>query len=114
MTRDVYAGDEDLRSAAPSHSDSTILFIVIADPDSNSLARISAIIAMTNLPPSGGSIVTDSSGQLITTIEVRGCSSSTAELLKRKLEQLTCVIEAEFIPVAKQLPQLTTPIVDIS
>ena len=114
MTRDVYAGDEDLRSAAPSHGDSRILFIVTADPESDSLARISAIIAMTNLPPSSGSIATDSAGRLITTIEVRGCSSTTAELLRRKLQQLTCVIGAEFVPVAKQLSQPTTPSVDIS
>jgi len=100
MTRDVYAGDEDMRSALPIPGASSVLFIVTADPDSSCLARISAIIAMNNSPPHSGSLITDSCGQLIVTLEIRQCSSTTAEFLRRKLEQLTCVITAELVSVA--------------
>jgi len=99
MTRDVYAGDEDMGSAPPSPCAPSILFIVTADPDFDCLARISAIIAMTNSPPHSGSLITHSSGQLIVTLEIRQCSSTTAEFLRRKLEQLTCVITAELVSV---------------
>jgi hypothetical protein len=100
MTRDVYAGDEDLRGQRPPRHGSAVLFIVHADADPDSLSRISGIIAMSNLPPHSASVVSGPVGQLDISIEVRGCGEATAEFLRRKLEQLTCVASATTVPVS--------------
>ena len=93
---DVYAGDDDLRATGPDGPvTADVLFVLEADPDPDALARITAILALTNQPPAGASLMTTDSGNLLVSIEVRAVRLDASELIRRKLAQLTCVSSAK-------------------
>ena len=93
--RDVYAGDDDQTRAQPDALHPDVLFIVEADPDPDALVRISGIVSLTNRALLSGHMITDPAGRLSITLEVSGVPVATQELIRRKLQQLTCVTAAD-------------------
>jgi hypothetical protein len=96
MTADVYAGDDSLLSDVGTRV-STEQFVVkvIADADADVLLRIAAQLNSMNNAPRRFNFerLTDDTAKV--EIVVAGCSERTIELVCRKLEQLTSVIQCQ-------------------
>ncbi len=92
---DVYAGDDALRGATPpSPASIRARFVVEADPDPDALPRIAALVAFANRAPCAGDLRVRADGGLVVTLEVDDAPAASAELIVRKLAQLTCVRRA--------------------
>lgn len=93
---DVYTGDDDqgptaANRAAPVH----VLIVIEADPDPDALCRITGITSLGNCAPFAGQMTTMPDGNLAITLEFLAVSSSTLDLIRRKLAQLTCVTKVQ-------------------
>ena len=102
MVNDVYAGDSDQTpgaAAAATRIDARI--VVQADPDPDALARIAGIASLTNVAPVSASVVTTRRGQLTVVLEFSDITEAIADLVRRKLAQLTCVTRAECRPTTR-------------
>jgi acetolactate synthase regulatory subunit len=96
MTADVYAADDDLLPDAGTRV-STEQFVVkvIADADPDLLLRIAGQLNSLNNAPRRFNFerLTDDTANV--EIVVAGCSERAIELVCRKLEQLTSVIQCQ-------------------
>jgi hypothetical protein len=90
--KDVYAGDAD---AAQSPATTSVLFVVVADPDPDVLCRVATHVRLGNVAPSAGALATRADGAIVIRIQVDGLAMSTAEGIRRKLLQLTTVWDVE-------------------
>ena len=91
MTRDVYADDDALREGAKkSQPKGAATFDIVADADADVLARVSAILNLLNVAPRAFHLEALPEG-LLTVNAVVGCAEPQAELIARKLRQLTSV-----------------------
>ena len=91
MTRDVYADDDALREGAKkSQPKGAATFDIVADADADVLARVSAILNLLNMAPRAFHLEQRPEGTvtLKATIE---CAEPQADLIARKLRQLTSV-----------------------
>jgi hypothetical protein len=91
MTADVYAGDDGLRHnvrSAPSNGVAT--FEIIADADANVVARVSAVLNLLNVAPRSFHMEGRPEGVATFSASV-ACAETQAELVARKLRQLTSV-----------------------
>lgn len=70
----------------------THVFIIEADADADVLSRVANQFAYANVGPRQVSLVQDRAGIVRIRVELAGVRSVTAELIRRKLVQLTCVI----------------------
>jgi hypothetical protein len=97
MVKDVYSQDEDQllgdRRAVLAH----VQFLVETESEARALVRVADTIAVSNRAPVSGRVAAKDLGGLVITIELRDCPATVAENIRRKLEQLTCVIRAEVI-----------------
>lgn len=96
MTRDVYAGDQDLDggSAAPQAPTQTRIAIR-ADADADVLLRIAATLNTLNRAPQDVHMQCDPEGAAQVEVLILDCDEDVSDRLCRKLRQLTCVISAE-------------------
>lgn len=95
VVKDVYAGDNDqMRNRDSDAREDCIRFCVEADAAPDSLARIIGILAMSNLAPSVMHSDLKSGERMLITAQFDRLSPVTAEFLRRKVQQLTCVIGA--------------------
>ncbi|MCZ8132606.1 MAG: hypothetical protein O9284_15085 [Steroidobacteraceae bacterium] len=90
MTRDVYAGDEDLPAAA--QSEFIAVLRIEADLDPSALGRVAAAISQRNAVPLDFRCVVESDACRIEA-RVKLCSSEDAGFLRRRVAQLTTVRE---------------------
>jgi len=92
---DVYAADNALldgelsqiRSASSAH------FTVTADPDPDVLSRVANQFNFANVAPWQFSMSRTAEETVVCEIEIRGIAPEMAEFIRRKLMQLTCVLE---------------------
>ncbi|HSN73446.1 MAG TPA: hypothetical protein VLT59_18155 [Steroidobacteraceae bacterium] len=96
MTADVYADDDALRDGVPSASQHAFEYRVTADPDPDALCRIANQMLFANVAPWRLELIRDRAGHVCVTVELRGVVPSVAESIRRKLLQLTCVLDVEF------------------
>lgn len=95
VVEDVYAGDNDqMRNRDSDARKGCVRFCVEADAAPDSLARIIGILAMSNLTPSVIRSDLKSGERMLITAQFDRLSPVTAEFLRRKVQQLTCVIGA--------------------
>jgi hypothetical protein len=66
-------------------------FSVDADPDPDVLSRIAAVCNLANVAPRRLSFERNADAGVQVSIELDGISASTADSIRRKLMQLTCV-----------------------
>jgi hypothetical protein len=91
MTADVYAGDEGVpEGVRNAQSAGAATFNIVADADADLLLRVGAALNLLNVAPrvfhmEAGSVGTASVKALV------DCSQLQAELIARKLQQLTSV-----------------------
>jgi hypothetical protein len=95
MTADVYAGDEDLRRGKPSLPSSGIAtFDIIADAHADLLLRVGVALNLLNTMPSRFELDCRADGLAHVRASI-GCEENQAELIARKLRQLTAVRDVE-------------------
>ena len=91
MTADVYADDDALRGGVRvRRPEGAATFNIVADADSDVLARVSAVLNLLNVAPLVFHMETQAEG--FATVSARvDCAAAQAELVARKLLQLTSV-----------------------
>ena len=91
MTRDVYADDDALRKgASTSRPIGAATFDIVADADADMLMRVSAILNLLNIVPRAFHLEAQQEGT-VTIKALVDCAEPQAELIARKLRQLTSV-----------------------
>jgi hypothetical protein len=91
MTLDVYAGDDALRKAAGvAQRPGAARFSIVADADANLVARVAAVLNLFNVAPREFRMESGPEGTATVNALV-DCAEAQAELVARKLQQLTSV-----------------------
>jgi hypothetical protein len=88
MTADVYAGDVGLHERQPPKGVAT--FAIVADADANVIARVSAVLNLLNVAPRAFHMEARPEGTAKIEAVVL-CAELQADLVARKLQQLTSV-----------------------
>ena len=96
MTADVYAGDDALRDGGvPVEPAGGFEFHIRADPDPDVLSRIANQLLFANTAPWHLDLAHGADGVLTVRVEMRGIAAAVAESIRRKLMQLTCIVDIE-------------------
>ena len=91
MTADVYAGDDGLREGARNAQPAgAATFDIVADADADLLVRVGAVLNLLNVAPRAFHMEARPEGTA-TVKALVDCSEPQAELIARKLQQLTSV-----------------------
>ena len=91
MTADVYAGDDDARQGRRTAQPAGIAtFTIVADADANLILRVGAVLNLLNVAPRVFTMEAGPEGTA-TVQALVDCSEPQAELIARKLQQLTSV-----------------------
>ena len=91
MTADVYAGDDSMRGGGGNpRATGAATFNIVADADGTLLVRVSAALTMLNVAHCVFHLESRPEGTASVTAMVE-CAEPQAELIARKLLQLTCV-----------------------
>jgi hypothetical protein len=97
FTADVYAGDiTTIRSAADTRS-TIYCFRVKADAEPDVLARVANIFNIANAAPHQATLLRDSPDVVNVSIAIELSGAAMADMIRRKLEQLTCIISVELM-----------------
>ena len=88
---DVYAGDLAQSRASALDSAQVFAYRIEADAEPDVLARIAGICNLANSPPRRVALERTAGGGVLMEIDLDGISSHTADSIRRKLQQLTCV-----------------------
>jgi hypothetical protein len=87
-TADVYAGD--IAAAHPSRT-AVFSFVILADADPNAFARIANLFDLANLAPKSVHLESQSDDVLTVSVEIGPLATVRAEMIGRKIAQLTFV-----------------------
>ena len=93
--RDVYAGD--LKPADGAGVRMRAVFEVRVDCDPGSLPRVMATLALANTAPLRVNCEREGTDELLMTAVVDGVTATAADLILRKLQQLSVVVEASLM-----------------
>ena len=97
MSRDVYAGDDDLNSQSTgSGHGSTTHIVVRADADPQVLLQVTAQLNLLNAVPQRFSLHRQHDNEVVIEIRVCDCNDFAVEMVCRKLERLTCVYDVMY------------------
>lgn len=97
---DVYPGDVATPGSQPTGG---VLFSVLTDGEPDALLRVTTQLRLGNVMPRSGSFAANADGSVSMRFEVHGLSAATAELIRRKLLQVSSVYSAECETVAASL-----------
>lgn len=95
MTADVYAGDDDLRQGREQPPRSVATIKLRADGDADVLFRIAAQLNVLNCPPLRFLMHQGPDGEVNVEAVVGNCTEFAVDMVCRKLERLTSVLEVE-------------------
>jgi hypothetical protein len=93
---DVYAGNTALANLS-SESTNVFLFAIEADAEPDVLARVAGLFNLADMAPRSASLCRESFEHLHIAVEIERISATTADMIRRKLMQFTCVISVELI-----------------
>ena len=94
MVRDVYAGDE-RNAAAAGPRPVRASYRVLIDLDPTGLSRVAHQLALANLAPMEMRCARPDAESLEVVATIEGLSAASAEFIRRKLLQLTCVFDVD-------------------
>jgi hypothetical protein len=94
---DVCAGDAD-RSAPDSVT--AFVYVILADSDPDVLVRVASLLLLSNRLPFSVGLVRLVGDLVQIRAELRSISAATAESIRRKLVQLSCVADVTMQSVA--------------
>lgn len=95
FTADVYAGDITTIQLAADTRSTMYCFRVKADPEPDVLARVAGIFNIANAAPHRATLLRDSPDAVNISVAIELPGAVMADMIRRKLEQLTCVISVE-------------------
>jgi hypothetical protein len=93
---DVYAGDTTALDAPTGRPARNFLFLIEAECEPHVLARVAGIFNIANVAPQSANLVRLSSSVLTISVAIE-IGQTTAESIRRKLEQLTCVLSVALV-----------------
>lgn len=96
-TADVYAGDTTALPPGSGAGSRVFVFRIEADAEPDAFARIASVFNIANTAPERVSLGRGAAGQLSISVEIELAREVTAEMIRRKLEQLTCTITAKAV-----------------
>jgi hypothetical protein len=91
-TVDVSSGDVVASDPLSVRGSRHFLFTLEADAEPDVLARVAASFNIANVAPHSASLRRDSSDLVKISVGINLSSATTADMIRRKLEQLTCMI----------------------
>ncbi len=94
MVRDVYAGDD--ANPQPKRGTASLTFFITAEPEPLTVSRIANQLALSNLPPVSFLMRTLDELHVYVEATMAGLTPSQADLIRRKLLQLSCVHDVVF------------------
>lgn len=95
MSRDVYAGDNDLNDrAASSEQAPTVCIQVHADADPDVLLRVASQLNLFNCAPASFTLRRHGE-EVVMEMTMTNCTDFLVDMVCRKLAQLTCVNSVE-------------------
>jgi len=94
MTADVYAGDEALRGKGGRQPRRVATFVIVADAQADLLLRVGVVLNLLNTLPRSVDLESRADG-LAHVRACVDCEEIQAELIARKLRQLTAVRDVE-------------------
>jgi len=93
---DVYAADTASVQSDAGADGRCYIYAIEADADPDVLSRIACVCNLANIAPRRVSLVRPAGECVKIDIELDGISESTADSIRRKLLQLTCVTSVSF------------------
>jgi hypothetical protein len=97
ISADVYAGDVTNPKSSLDTGATLFLFRVQADAEPDVFARVAAIFNIANIAPRRATLRQESPGTVDITVVIELARASVADMLRRKLEQLTCTLSVELV-----------------
>jgi hypothetical protein len=97
LTADVYAGDITTIHLAADTRSTMYCFRVKADPEPDVLARVAGIFNIANAAPYRATLLRDSPDVVNMSVAIELSGAIMADMIRRKLEQLICVISVELM-----------------
>jgi hypothetical protein len=94
---DVYAGDNSDLTSAHGKSERVFSYAIEADADPDVLARVANLFNLANRAPKYVTLRTNAEAQVTIVITIGPLDSTNAEMICRKIRQLTCVLAARLI-----------------
>ena len=88
---DVYAGDTTALDPQAGRPIRYFLFVIEAECEPHVLSRVAGIFNIANVAPESANLTRHSSSELTISV-VMEIGQAAAESIRRKLEQLTCVL----------------------
>jgi hypothetical protein len=92
---DVYAGDIADSDRSADSSLVVYLFAILADGQPDAFSRIAGSFNLANVAPLSVDLRRTGTGHIQVTVEMSHIPATTADSIRRKLAQLTCVNQVE-------------------
>jgi hypothetical protein len=92
---DVYAGDTASPDLSSQHTTDIFLFAIEADAEPDVLARVANLFNLANVAPLSANLHRVSLERVRVRVEMDRISATTADIIRRKLAQLTCILSVE-------------------
>jgi hypothetical protein len=97
IAADVYAGDVTNPNSSFDTGTTLFLFRIEADAESDVFARVAAVFNIANIAPRRATLDQESPGTVNIKVLIELARASVADMLRRKLEQLTCTLSVELV-----------------
>jgi hypothetical protein len=94
-TADVYAGDTAAPDLSSELATNVFLFSIEADADPDVLARVATLFNLANVAPLRATLQRRSPDHVHIIVDMERISRTMADMIRRKLVQLTCVISVD-------------------
>ena len=96
-TADVYAGDITTIEVEADTQSTIYCFRIKADAAPDVLGRVASIFNIANAAPHRATLLRDSPDMVNMSVAIELASAAMADLIRRKLDQLTCVIAVDLV-----------------
>jgi glycine cleavage system regulatory protein len=97
VAADVYAGDIATLELPFNTRVTLFLFRIEADPEPDVLARVAGVFNVANIAPRRATLRRESPDMVNITVAIELAGAVTADMIRRKLEQLTCTLSVELV-----------------
>ena len=96
-TADVYAGDMAASDLTSEAAPNAYMYAIEADAEPNVLALVANVLNLANTVPLSASLQRKSIERVQIAVEMERIGATTADMIRRKLMQLTCVFAVELV-----------------
>jgi hypothetical protein len=98
---DVYAGDTENRSYSGGPNEMVYSYAIEADAEPDVLGRVANLFNLANIAPLSAHLNRGAREVVVISVDIGPINRTTAEMICRKLAQLTCVNNVELAEKAR-------------